>query len=69
MKNKKKLKNSQEIIYNNNELTKKECEIQYKLKQMAEAERSKGKNVKIEYQKITIDGKEWKWDNETKNLR
>lgn len=36
---------------------------------MAEGERSKGRNVKIEYQKITtIDGKKWRWDDQYQNL-
>lgn len=69
MRNKNKLKNLHEIICINNELTKKEREMQYKLNQMAEAERRKGKNVKTEYQNITIYGKDWRWDDETRNLR
>lgn len=47
MKNKKKLKELQERICINNEVTKEERNIQYKLKQIVESERSEGRNVKI----------------------
>ena len=68
MKNKNKLKQLQDRIYINNEMTKEEREAQKKIKQIAEEERKKGKNTKIGFQKVTIDGTEWKWNREQEEL-
>ncbi|KAF2898110.1 hypothetical protein ILUMI_08065 [Ignelater luminosus] len=57
MKNKNKLKQLQERIYINNEMTKEEWEIQKKLRQRAEEERKNERITKIEYQKIITDGR------------
>lgn len=67
MKNKSKLKNHQQQIFINNDLTKKERNKQKQIKVIAEQEKNKGKNVKIGYNRIIIDGEEWRWnkDNET----
>lgn len=68
MKNKNKLKHLQNRIYINNELTKEEKECQKTIKQIAEEERKNGKTVKIGYQKLTIDGTEWKWNRDQEKL-
>lgn len=68
MKNKNKLKRLQERIYINNEMTKEEREIQKKIKKIAEEERKKGKNTKIGFQKVMVDGTEWRWNREQEEL-
>lgn len=63
MQNKNKLKNKD--IYIDNDLTKKEREIQFKLRTIAREERQKGKqDVKVTYQKIRIENK-WLYWNES----
>ena len=57
MKNKYKLQGKKVFI--NNDYTKKEIEVQKKLKELAKEEQKKGKKTKIGYRKIQIDGK-WK---------
>lgn len=66
--NKKKLRQLKERVYINNELTKSEQTIQKKLKQIGDKERRDGKRAKIGYQKITIEGIDYKWDKEKETL-
>lgn len=68
MKNKAKLNQLKSRIYINNEMTKEEREIQKIVKQKAEDERKKGKNTKIGYHKVLIDGIQWKWDRVQEKL-
>lgn len=60
MKNKPKLKG--EDIYVNDDLTKKEADIQKRLRDLARTESVKGNRTQVGYQKIKINGiwKEWK---------
>lgn len=62
MENKSKLRQHSNIIYINREMTREEMKIQKEIKQIARNEREKGKIVKTGYQKITINGKELRWD-------
>lgn len=57
-----------------NDLTVEEREIQTKLKDAAKIEREAGRNVRVGYQKLIIDGTTYHWDktesklqNKTKN--
>ncbi|KAF2900033.1 hypothetical protein ILUMI_06152 [Ignelater luminosus] len=58
MKNKH--KQLQERIFINNKLTWEEREKRKKMKQRMEEEKKKGRTANMGYQKITIDGKQWK---------
>jgi hypothetical protein len=49
-------------IFIDSELTRKEGEIQKKIRDAAKEQRIKGANVKIRYQKLEINGKIMKWD-------
>lgn len=70
MKNKNKLKNfGNGKIYISHDLTKTELETQRKLRNVAAEERSKGREVKMGYQKITMDGKMWTWDCEEEQIK
>lgn len=69
MKNKSKLRDYKaERVFINDDLTKNEREIQGRIRSMAQEERKKGKVVKIGFQKIYIDGKEWRWNKEKEQL-
>lgn len=35
---------------------------------MARTERNNGKQVSVRYNKITVDGQLWKWNNATRKL-
>lgn len=63
MKNKHKLKDfSGERIYINNDLTLEEREMQKQIRGRAREEKSEGKLVRVGLGRITIDGREWKWN-------
>uniref|UniRef100_A0A1Y1M2F4 Uncharacterized protein n=1 Tax=Photinus pyralis TaxID=7054 RepID=A0A1Y1M2F4_PHOPY len=67
LQNKMKLRNmGEEKVFINNDLTRKERDIDKQIRKRAEEERKLGKTVKIGYQKITIEGREWRW-NRRKN--
>lgn len=69
MKNKSQLKNIKNArIYINNDLTKEEREKQKKIRQRAQQEKANGKTVKMGYNKLIIDGVEWKWNREKEDL-
>lgn len=57
MTNKNKLKGTKIII--ENDLTKKELEIQRDIRLIAKEEREQGKQVKVGYQKLIINGQTW----------
>lgn len=50
-------------IYVEDDLTKKEVEIQKKLRLLAIEERNKGKHARVGYKKVCIDGKWIKWED------
>lgn len=69
MQNKAKLRNLKgEKIFINDDLTKKEMEMQKNLRTMAQEERNSGKVVKVGYQKLIINGTEWRWNKEREKL-
>lgn len=69
MKNKYKLReNRNGKIYINNDETKKEREKGKQMRKIAKEQRDKGKAVKIGYNKLTVDGKIWKWNEEREIL-
>ncbi|KAJ8956684.1 hypothetical protein NQ318_014039 [Aromia moschata] len=68
MQNKSKLKNMQDKVYINDDLSKKEREIQTRLRKIAKEERDKGNSVKVGFQKLIIDQQVWKWNRENEKL-
>lgn len=61
------LRDKGSTIYIDEDLTRKEREIQMKLKRKAREERSKGKRVMVRYQKMCIEEEWWFW-NEVKDI-
>lgn len=71
MKNKTRLRGGiNKNVYIRNDLTEQERKIQNKIKEAAEQEKIKNEKcrVKIGYQKLSIDGVNWIWDNRRKEL-
>lgn len=68
MQNKSKLRTIKPKIYINNDLTQEEMKVQQEIQKIAKAEKSKGKNTRIGYQKLIIDGTIWKWNKEKHEL-
>lgn len=69
MKNKNKLRNlTEQKIYINNDETIIEREKNREIRNFAKMERNKGKNVKIGYNKVTVQGNVWKWKPELKKM-
>lgn len=69
MQNKKNLKNIKgNRIFINDDLTQKEREKQKQIRSFAKSEIDKGKEVKIGYSKITINGEEWRWDETSEKM-
>ncbi|KAK9739153.1 hypothetical protein QE152_g9287 [Popillia japonica] len=68
MENKSKLKDMADRIFINEYLTQEEKEKQRIIRQMGNTERSKGKIVKIGYNKITVDGEEWRWNQSKRKV-
>lgn len=66
LENKKKLIGS--TIYIDNDLTQEERRIQKEIRAVAREERNKGRTVKISYQKLTINGEEYRWSREDDGL-
>jgi hypothetical protein len=62
----KKLKN--ERIYINQDMTRMEREKAKEIRKVAKQEMEKGKQVKVGYNKVTIDGVNWKWNMLTEKL-
>ncbi|XP_063905575.1 golgin subfamily A member 6-like protein 2 [Zophobas morio] len=67
MKSKKNLKGSSTYI--NDDLTKTERIIQNKIKEEATKKRNKGKMVRMGYKKLTVDGRNFKWNEEEGRLK
>ncbi|KAJ3652375.1 hypothetical protein Zmor_018348 [Zophobas morio] len=66
IKNKKNLKGRKEFI--EDDMTSMERETQWKLRQIARENRAMRKTAKVMYQKIIIDGEDWKWNPEDEVL-
>jgi hypothetical protein len=63
MENKRKLREKKgKRVYIEDDLTKKERDIQKELRALAKEERQKGLRVKVGYKKIWIEGKGFRWD-------
>ncbi|KAL3267039.1 hypothetical protein HHI36_011181 [Cryptolaemus montrouzieri] len=58
-----------EKIYINDDLSKKDREIQGHIRGIASAERKDGKNVKIGYRKLFIEGEKWVWNDNQARLQ
>lgn len=70
LKAKSKLRNiKNKIIYIDEDLPKKEREIQRQILKRAKEERENGKRVKVGHRKMTVNGKEWKWDSAESKLK
>lgn len=67
MVNRKNLKGTN--IFIDDDLTKKEREIQKKIRERAEEERKKGNKVKIGYQKLEVNGAWLKWQEDQEDSR
>jgi hypothetical protein len=68
-KNKRKLREKKgKRVYIEDDLTKKERDIQKELRALAKEERQKGLRVKVGYKKIWIEGKGFRWDEEKEKL-
>lgn len=50
-------------IFIDKDMIRTEREIQWELRQIAKEEREKGKTVKVGYQKLIVNNKEWKWQD------
>jgi hypothetical protein len=57
-------KEETEKIFIDNDFTKQEREIQKKLRTIAKEEKKEGKEVKVRYRKITIEGVQWRWNHD-----
>lgn len=69
MFNKRKLKEiPNRKIFIMDDLTKRELEMQKKLRSKAIEEKAKGKEVTIGYRKLTIDGVVWRWNGTEEKL-
>lgn len=69
MQNKRKLRDlKMEKIFIDNDLTKKEREKQKHIRLRAQEERRKGNDVKVGFNKISINGIEWRWNHSNTQL-
>jgi predicted metal-binding protein len=70
MKQNEKLRGKKEIekIFIENCLTKQEREIHKKLRTIVKVEKREGKEMKVGYRKITIEGVQWRWNEERGRL-
>ena len=50
-------------------MTEVERNVQRKLRTRAKEKRSRGRNVKVGYQKLTIDSEVWKWSKKTAEIQ
>lgn len=70
MKNKSKLRNLKDIkVYIENDLTEEERKIQKLIRERAAQERKNGNKVFLGYNKITINGIRWTWDQRKMQLQ
>lgn len=69
MLNKQKLRfKTGERVYIQEDMSKKDREIQKKIRMRAKEERDKGKTVKIGFRKIFIETEEWRWNAQDEKL-
>jgi hypothetical protein len=69
MENKRKLGNLRIMkVYIDNDLTKREQEVQKKIREIAKNERSKGTEVRVGYNKLWINREKWVWNRSLDRL-
>lgn len=69
MENKSKLKRMVDYkVYINDDLTSYEREKQKIIRTKAQEERSKGREVKVGYSKLVVDGNIWRWDRSVNKM-
>lgn len=69
MENKRKLGSLKTMkVYIDNDLTRREQEVQRKIREVAKNERSKGKEARVGYNKLWINGEKWVWNGRTESL-
>jgi hypothetical protein len=68
MKNKKRLKETNRKIFIDDDMTRQEREMQIALRIRAKQERARGRNAWVKYGKIVVDGEEWEWDRERREI-
>lgn len=69
MANKAKLKNiREEKVFINEDMTKKEREKQKLIRLFAKSEKEKGKEVKIGYNKVIVNGEPWRWNKNIEKI-
>lgn len=69
LKNKSKLRNLQEKIFIEPDLTKKEQNIQKIIRGKAKEERDRGNQAKVGYKKLIVNGIVWKWNEDAEKLQ
>ena len=68
MINKSKLKSLKDLVFIKEDLTKNEKEKQKQIRQFTREEKEKGNEVKIGYNKVIVDGEEWRWNSRTDKI-
>uniref|UniRef100_A0A6P7GZ02 Vimentin-like isoform X3 n=1 Tax=Diabrotica virgifera virgifera TaxID=50390 RepID=A0A6P7GZ02_DIAVI len=69
MKNKAKLQHAKDRrVFINNDMTKEDLQVQKKIRQVGHEEANKGKNVKVKFNKLIINGKTMKWNKNSNQL-
>lgn len=68
MRNKGKLKNVHDKVYIDDDLTAAERNVQKKIRERGRQEKANNKRIKKAYQKIKIDDKWYKWEEESSML-
>lgn len=67
MKEKHNLRDSK--IYIDDDLTKREREIQQKIREKMRQEKNKGNNAVMGYKKLIVNGEKWIWSEQQMELR
>ena len=49
-------------------MTRQEQEMQIALRIRAKQERARGRHAWVKYRKIVVDGEEWEWDRERREI-
>lgn len=69
MRNKHKLRHYKEAaVFIDNDMTKQEREIQGHMRRFEREERNRGKHVRRGYNKVNIEGEDWKWDRRRQEM-
>lgn len=69
LKNKNKLKNyGQNNVFINRDMTRKEREINARIRKIAREEKNKGRNIRVGYNKLMLDDRQYVWDKDKDEL-